>query len=396
MTSNDEAPEEYVEHFKRHNLSIGRRIGSGASGSVYRANQPKLGRDLAIKLFDHTSGKSDTLSRKRFEREARLLAKAQHPSIPFVLSCGDVPCSSGNSTPYIIMQLIEGNRLDAIIAKERSTPKTAIFYMKQILAALACAHQHNIIHRDVKPENILVSNAGSGHCYLIDFSVGVSLVSTPGLTRVTGDKRPPGTWLYAAPEQLEGKEVDQRADLFSAGLVLFELLTGRRITKPELSEVELSLLSPSLKPLLQKACHPNLPQRFQSANDFRAELERLEFAGISLEFAGINRVTSRDALCLNFRCPGTRWGMKGWYEGPNIIIDTTKSFCKDCGNSLVYPCAHCGAPFSDSQYCPDCGHTHYEKPFCEKCFTILNKRDRYTNTVKNGCASCKADDDIPF
>jgi serine/threonine protein kinase len=386
MAKNQEAPLEYVEHFKQYNLVLGHRLGSGASGNVYRATQPRLARELAIKFFDHPGSRADDVSRKRFEREAKLLAKAQHPSIPFVLSSGNVPMKEA-SVPYIIMQFIDGNGLDAIIMKGGLKPQVIASYMKQILGALSCVHQNDIVHRDVKPENILVSSAG--HCYLIDFSIGVSLTPAPGLTRVTGGKRTPGTWVYAAPEQIAGKEVDHRVDIFSLGLVLFEMLTGRRVVKPELEESDLSQLSPAFRELLRKACSLDPGKRFQSTNEFRAALERLELAGVE-------RTEPRDAICVNFRCPDTRWGRSGWYEGPNVVAKTAKSFCRSCGSGLVYPCERCGVDFNGSQYCADCGNKHYEKPWCGKCGTLLTRKDRYKNTAEEGCSNCPTDDDIPF
>jgi serine/threonine protein kinase len=381
-----EAPHEYVEFFKKYNLVLGKRIGSGASGNVYQATQPRLARELAIKLFDHPSRKSDAIGRKRFEREAKLLAKSQHPSIPFVLSCGNATLAS-TSIPYIVMQLVDGHDLGKIISNGKQQPKTVISHIKQILGALACVHQNSIIHRDIKPENILVSKAG--HCYLIDFSIGVSLSHAPGLTRITGDSKTPGTWVYAAPEQVSGGEVDIRADLFSLGLVLFELLVGRRINRPELMETDLSQLSPFFRDLLRKACHSDPTKRFQSAIEFRTELEHLDVAGVE-------RVEPGDALCLNVRCPTTRWGKRGWYEGPGIIRNTHKPFCGSCGNKLVYPCERCGAEFNNNQYCADCGNQNYDLARCNKCGTHMNMKDRDRNTSEDGCSNCPSDDDIPF
>ncbi|WPB79722.1 protein kinase [Archangium violaceum] len=386
MANDEDAPREYVEYFKQYNLMLGKRLGCGSSGNVYRATQPKLARELAIKFFDHPSRKSDAVGRKRFEREAKLLAKSQHPAIPFVLSCGNATLT-GVSVPYIIMQFIDGHGLDEIISNGKQNPKTATSYVKQVLGALACVHQNSIVHRDVKPENILVSKAG--HCYLIDFSIGVSLSPAPGLTRITDGKRTPATWLYAAPEQISGKDVDRRADLYSLGLVLFELLVGRRISRPELVEADLLQLSPFFRELLRKACHSEPTKRFQGANEFRVELERLEVAGV-------DRVEPGDALCLNVRCPTTRWGKGGWYEGPGIIRSTHKPFCGACGSRLAYPCERCGAEFKNSQYCADCGNQNYDFVWCDKCGTLLNRKDRYKNTAEEGCSNCPADDGIPF
>ena len=230
-------PREYVEYFKSINLAMGPRLGVGGSGNVYRATQTRLGRDLAVKLFDHPRLRSDLNGRKRLAHEARMLAIAQHPAIPFVISSGEMPMPGEETIPFIIMQLIEGVSLETVVQKGQSTPQVAASYMKQVLAALSCAHAHRLVHRDVKPANILLSK--DGNCYLIDFSIGVSLAPVPGLTRITGEGRHPATWRYASPEQSEGREVDHRTDLYSAGLVLFELLAGRHVKTPEISAADL-------------------------------------------------------------------------------------------------------------------------------------------------------------
>lgn len=381
------APHEYVTYFEERNIVLGTRLGSGASGNVYRATQTRLRRDIAIKFFDHPKSRSDAASRTRFEHEAKLLAIAQHPSIPFVLSAGSMPMNNELPIPYIIMQFIDGGGLDTVIKKGPSTPQAAAAHMKQVLAALSCAHRHGIVHRDVKPENILLST--QGHCYLIDFSIGVSLKPVQGLTRITGDRRTPGTVEYSSPEQLAGGDVNERSDLFSAGLVLFELLAGRRVTKPELTDADLSQLPPAARDLLRRACHRSPDKRFQTANEFLGELMRLEMPGI-------NRSEPRDALCLNIACPGTRWTKGGYYVGPFVLNGTTKNFCKRCSSSLAYPCENCGADFNHAQYCEDCGNQHYFAHVCEKCGNSITQRDASRNTAVDGCSRCPTDDDIPF
>ncbi|WP_075306184.1 serine/threonine-protein kinase [Hyalangium minutum] len=390
--STDSAPQEppprdYVEYFKSINLVLGPRLGVGGSGNVYRATQTRLRRDLAIKLFDHQRFRADPNGRKRFEHEARMLAIAQHPSIPFVISSGDMPMRGEAPIPYIIMQFIDGTSLETVVEKSRTAPQLAASYMKQVLAALSCAHSHRLVHRDVKPANILLSK--DGHCYLIDFSIGVSLGVIPGLTRITGEGRHPATWRYASPEQIEGRDVDHRTDLYSAGLVLFELLAGRRISMPEVPAADMLQLPPVAKELLRKACHSDPAQRFQTAKEFLGALNRLEAPGIS-------RSEPRDALCLNLTC--ATWDQfTGEYENPLVVEATTKSFCKDCRSPLVYPCAQCGAEYDNAPFCADCGHQHYTIPSCAKCGNRLTFLDANKNTILAGCSRCpSSEDDIPF
>jgi hypothetical protein len=167
------------------------------------------------------------------------------------------------------------------------------------------------------------------------------------------------------------------------------LLTGRRVTKPEIPNADLAQLPPGIRDLLRKACHPRPDKRFQTANEFLGELRRLEVPGI-------NRLEPRDAICKNIRCSGTRWAKNGVYAGPLVIKDTIKDFCHSCGSSLVYPCERCGADFNHAQYCEDCGNQHYGAPVCAKCHNRITQKDAMRNTAVDGCSRCPTDDDIPF
>ena len=391
-------PEGYVEAFESKGFTLLASIGSGLSGTVFRARQKSLDRDVAIKVFDNPFSTKDAALRKRFIREGQLLARVAHPSIPVVLTRGSVAING--ETPYTVMQLIDGASLDKLIAGEgRIAPRKAVEIAAQILAALAAAHAAKIVHRDVKPSNVLV-HGGSGHVWLIDFSIGVSLEAVPGLTRVTNEGGQPGTFEYMAPEQRGQGDVDQRADIFSVGVVLFEMLAGHPKLKLDSIDSSLVGVSVELRQILRRACQADPKERFESAEAFGRALASL---GATLR----NREQPATALCTNVKCPEAQWTQRGYYEGPRIVSDTTDNCCQVCGSSLVYPCERCGRPFAGSQFCGDCGNKQYEVPVCRQCGSWLTATDLEADTEANGCEKCRRakatarhyesdDGDIPF
>src|SRR5262249_26241483 len=153
-------------------------------------------------VFDHPLTTADAAQRKRFEREGGLLACVDHPSVPVVLTRGLIEAPTRN-IPYIAMQFVDGSTLESILgAKRRLDLPEAARVLTHVLGGLGAAHRRKIVHRDVKPSNVLVQP--DGHCYLIDFSIGVSLDAPPGLTRVTKEGGQPGTHIYMSPEQKAG------------------------------------------------------------------------------------------------------------------------------------------------------------------------------------------------
>jgi eukaryotic-like serine/threonine-protein kinase len=393
-------PEKFPEAFEAKGFTLLARIGSGLSGTVFKARQKSLDRDVAIKVFDNPLSRDDPALRKRFVREGQLLGRITHPSIPVVLTRGSVSIDGGD-TPYTVMQLIDGVGLDNLLTKERRlTARKAVEVAAQVLAALSSAHAAKIVHRDVKPSNVMVHST-TGHVWLIDFSIGVSLDAVPGLTRVTHEGGQPGTYDYMAPEQRGQGDVDQRADIFSVGVVLFEMLTGHFRLKLDAIESELVNVSADLREIIRKACQPDRNDRFESAEAFGRALASL---GPTLR----SRERPATALCTNVKCPEARMTPRGYYEGPRIVREATDNCCQACGANLVYPCERCGRPFSDSQFCGDCGNKLYEVPECGQCGSWLTAIDLGADTAANGCEKCRRkkvspsygfggdDDNIPF
>src|ERR671919_1124758 len=191
------------------------KIGSGGMSSVYRAFDPTLERWVAIKLM-HRDISNDPDQLERFRREARAVAQLNHPHVVTVIDAGE---DDGN--PFIVFEYVEGETLkDRIRRLGRLPVAEAVAYAVEIARALAAAHQRSIVHRDVKPQNVLIDPEGSAK--VTDFGIARTL-EEEGLT---ADGRVLGTTDYVSPEQALGHAVTGQSDLYSLGIVLFEMLTG--------------------------------------------------------------------------------------------------------------------------------------------------------------------------
>ena len=195
---------------------IKRKLGEGGMANVYLALQEKLEREVAIKVLD-TMLLKDEQTLKRFKKEAQTAAKLTHPNIITVYDVG----KSGD-THYIVMEYLKESLRDRIKSKVKLPPSEALGIIKKIAEALSDSHSKGIIHRDIKPDNIMFRPDGSP--VLVDFGIAHALDFTTRLT-VTGMRV--GTPNYMSPEQCKGEEIDGRSDIYSLGIVLFELLTGK-------------------------------------------------------------------------------------------------------------------------------------------------------------------------
>ncbi len=192
------------------------RIGAGSMAEVYKAVQPSMGRTVAIKVLSTTLS-NDPQFIARFRQEARIVASLEHPHILPVIDFGEE-----RDTLYLVMRYVNGGTLQDLIHKGPLTPPQVLRYLTQIGQALDYAHQHHIVHRDIKPKNVLLDKQGNP--FLSDFGLARSVTGT-GLT-ISGVGMI-GTPHYMSPEQGRGQPVDPRSDLYSLGVVLFEMLTGR-------------------------------------------------------------------------------------------------------------------------------------------------------------------------
>ena len=190
--------------------------GTGGMSSVYRARDTLLERHVALKLLHEYHG-ADAESIERFRREARAVAQLSHPNIVTVIDRGE-----DGDRQFIVFEYVDGENLKELVAREGALPvRRALELAIQVGEGLACAHEHGVVHRDVKPQNVLLN--GDGRAKVTDFGIARSLDVDHGMT-LTGTVI--GTSSYIAPEQASGRSVDERTDIYSLGVVLFELLTG--------------------------------------------------------------------------------------------------------------------------------------------------------------------------
>ena len=284
---------------------ITEKIGAGGMGEVYRATDTKLGRDVALKILPATAASSPE-SRQRFEREARTIASLQHPHIVTIHSVEEV-----EGVAFLTMELVKGKTLAELIPRD-GMPLDRLFDIGIPLAdAVQAAHEKGVIHRDLKPGNVMIDDAG--HLKVLDFGLA-KLVPAAGDDEktvaddeVTAEGRVIGTVAYMSPEQAEGKELDARSDIFSLGVVLYQLVTGHR---PFEGDTPISTMSailrhdpPSvtaLKPLprhlgriIQRCLQKSPDRRFQTARDVCNELEGLrQRSGVGRGGVGVRRIGS--------------------------------------------------------------------------------------------------------
>ncbi len=200
-------------------LEILALIGQGGMGAVYKARQPALDRFVALKILPPTMS-SDPGFAERFNREARALARLNHPNIVAVYDFGQA-----GGLHFLLMEFIDGANLRQVEQAGKIPPEQALAIVPQICEALQFAHNEGIVHRDIKPENLLLDK--KGRVKITDFGIAKILGVAPGRTILTGARDVVGTPHYMAPEQVEKpQEVDHRADIYSLGVVFYEMLTG--------------------------------------------------------------------------------------------------------------------------------------------------------------------------
>jgi len=212
------SPEELSEQF--HQLEILELLGKGGMGAVYKARQKHLDRFVALKILPPKVGRDPAFT-ERFTREARSLARLSHPHIVTVHDFGRTP----TGLCYFLMEYVDGTDLRKVIASKTMTPHEALAIVPQVCEALQFAHERGIVHRDIKPENILIDK--NGKVKIADFGLARLLDSAADAYTLTAVDQRMGTPLYMAPEQVEHPHsVDHRADIYSLGVVFYEMLTG--------------------------------------------------------------------------------------------------------------------------------------------------------------------------
>ena len=283
-------------------------IGEGGMGQVYRARDTRLGRDVAIKVLPPAFA-TDPDRRARFDREAQAIAALSHPHIVSVFDAG-----LHGDLAYVVMELLEGETLRERLADGALPLRKAIEYGVQIARGLAAAHDKSLVHRDLKPDNLFVTSAG--HVKILDFGLARSTKEASGtggtetVAALTDPGQVMGTMGYMAPEQVRGRHVDGRADLFAFGAVLYEMVTGRRafqretpadtmtaILKEDPPEAQSmgATLSPALDRIIRHCLEKNPAERFQSARDVAFALEALSGSDPSTASGAVTAAVSASA-----------------------------------------------------------------------------------------------------
>src|ERR671938_819203 len=255
-----------------------RKLGAGGMANVSLAEDQELGRRVALKVLNERHANDDSFI-ERFRREAKNAAGLSHPNIVSIYDRGEA-----EGTYYIAMEFLDGRSLKELIISRGPTPiRIAIDYTRQILAAIGFAHRNGIVHRDIKPHNVLVSP--EGRLKVTDFGIARS-----GASQMTEVGSIIGTAQYLSPEQARGSAVDQRSDLYSVGIVLYEMLTGKvpftgdtplEIAMKHLSEVPVppseirSEVPEDLDLIVVRSLAKDPADRYSSAEEMDADLGRV-------------------------------------------------------------------------------------------------------------------------
>ena len=286
------------------------RIGAGGMSTVYRAVDETLERPVAIKLMNREVARDSDLL-ERFRREARAVAQLSHPNIVGVIDAGD-DLDPDSPRPYIVFEYVEGETLKERIRREGRLPiPEGVAYSIEIARALGAAHKRNIVHRDVKPQNVLIDRQGSAK--VTDFGIARTL-DEDGLT---ADGRVLGTTDYVSPEQALGQHVNGQSDLYSLGIALYEMLTGEVPFKGE-NQVAVAMkhvreplpdvrakrpeVSAALASVVEKATAKTTRERYASDAELIADLEQV----LAVETARAGGATGEATTVLQSLPKGTR------------------------------------------------------------------------------------------
>ncbi len=270
-------------------------LGAGGMGEVYRARDTRLDRSVAVKILpSHLS--NDTEARQRFDREARTISSLNHPNICTLFDVGHQ-----DGTDYLVMEYLEGQTLADRLAKGPLPMEQVLRYSADICDGLEKAHRSGVVHRDLKPGNIMLTKTGAklmdfglAKASVVDAAVASTLTATlstpPGSHPLTAQGTVVGTFQYMSPEQIEGRPADARSDIFALGAVLYEMVTGKRAFEGktaasamaavlERDPTPVSLLQPSCPPALErliKTClAKDADERWQTAHDVKLQLRQL-------------------------------------------------------------------------------------------------------------------------
>jgi hypothetical protein len=240
-------------------------LGQGGMGAVYKARQVKLDRLVALKVLPPFAGQDPAFA-ERFMREARALARVSHPQIVAVHDFGEA-----GGMFYFLMEYVDGLNLRQLMQSGRVPPEQALPIVGQICDALQFAHEEGIVHRDIKPENILLDQ--KGRIKIADFGLAKIVEPAPGKLTLTGSRQMMGTPHYMAPEQIERPQtVDQRADIYSVGVVIYEMLTGELPLGHFALPSQKAAVDERLDAIVLRALAKDPEQRYQKVSDLKTDI----------------------------------------------------------------------------------------------------------------------------
>ena len=364
-------------------------LGQGGMARVYRAHQENLDREVAVKVLPPWYA-TDRNFVERFNQEARVVARLSHANIVMVHDAGE---QKGHI--YIVMQLVDGGTLKQLLDQFQAEDKTmdvaeANRVFKQLASALSYAHEQGIIHRDVKPVNVLMDR--SGRPILSDFGIAKVLASTR--EQLTRPGTGVGTPEYMSPEQCRGEAVDGRSDIYSLGVMLFEALTGRTPFQgdnyPALVHSHIyelpprpSSLNPAITPAIEQVILKTLMKepvrRFQQVSEMADALESAVMHTYPPDMASYlgDRYAQRPGDALRGMASTVAQGgfmqapvqapAGNPYAGPLALYVCPN--CQQLNKPQVRFCTKCGFPL---KLCPSCGsQNHVGNRFCSKCGQVL-------------------------
>lgn len=250
-------------------LEIVELLGQGGMGAVYKARQVKLDRWVALKVLPPEAAQTPGFA-ERFLREARTLARLNHPHVVGVYDFGEV-----QGLYYLLMEFIEGVNLRQALTTGKLAPHQALTIVSELCAALQYAHEMGVVHRDIKPENILLDH--QGRVKVADFGLAKLIGPSQGEKRLTATRQAMGTLHYMAPEQWEKPlEVDHRADIYSLGVVFYELLTGELPLGKFPPPSEKAQIDTRLDEVVLRAIEKQPEQRYQQMSEMKSAVEAIE------------------------------------------------------------------------------------------------------------------------
>ncbi len=253
-------------------------LGEGGMGTVYRALDGELGRIVAVKVVRPEIRRTrDYLV--RFKREARFAAGLNHPNITVVHDSGEERVD-GEAVPYLVMEFLEGRTLAALMEEDPPGPAEAARIVVSVLDALKHSHERGVVHRDIKPSNIMIQE-GEERTRVKVMDFGIARPVSRDATRVTEMGAPIGTPAYMAPEQAEGRPVDERSDLYSTGCVLYELLTGQPPSGPMRPSRTRPDLNREWDRILMTALATDPEDRYRTAAAMRLALQQVKDAPLT-------------------------------------------------------------------------------------------------------------------